>query len=314
MKHQTLLALSISILLHLFVILPNFLIIEKVNHGLEERKLLVEIQNPTKRIVPESEIIHSVKKKTARLASKDSFTPIESLRRGEESSTKRSQPIEEPASRPKTPKETKSRGLPLPKLRLSPELASLSIGAINPKSDYNTSNPSQLNQVREKQFLEAKPFHRLSDLSSKKGNFGSSAHLPNIPDGQITLLNAKADKHAVFVRRVALQVFGKLKLTSWNDLSYAELSKLRNFSEIEAIMSPKGKLLNVEVRKKSGQVDFDKALLSSGSKGVWDSNPPKGAVAADGNIHFVFRARTWARKVGEPAQERRWLLMATGLL
>ena len=43
------------------------------------------------------------------------------------------------------------------------------------------------------------------------GNSGSTDYLPNLPDGDITLLNTKADHFAVFVRRVAARVFAALR-------------------------------------------------------------------------------------------------------
>lgn len=145
---------------------------------------------------------------------------------------------------------------------------------------------------------------------------GDTDFLPGLPDGDITLLNTKADKFAVFVRRVASQVFGQLRTSGWESLSAGDLNSMRGFSEVRATLSPKGELLSVRVIAGSGSPRFDEVLAKSVKSGARDPNPPADAVAADGNIQFIFQARSWAQygagARGGPS-ERRWLLLATGL-
>lgn len=148
-------------------------------------------------------------------------------------------------------------------------------------------------------------------FSSKPGD---ADFLPNIPDGDITLLNAKADHFAVFVRRVALQVFGALRRKSWAALPLAEASRAREFTVLEAILSPNGKLIKVRLTDSSGSESFDRVVTSAAEEGAWDQNPPPAAIAADGNYHFIFQAKTWARFIPNAAQEQRWILLGTGLL
>jgi len=143
---------------------------------------------------------------------------------------------------------------------------------------------------------------------------GDSDFLPNIPDGEITLLNAKANKYAVFVRRVAIQVFGQLRKSSWSRLPFEEVLRLQDFAVVEATMSREGKLLKVEIKDSSGSLTFDRLVKDSAAHGTWDQNPPKGVIADDGNIHFIFEARTWARGARDGMVEQRWLLLGTGLL
>ena len=50
---------------------------------------------------------------------------------------------------------------------------------------------------------------------------GNADFLPNLPDGDITMLNTKANRFAVFVRRVATQVFGQLRTSGWSQLKFS---------------------------------------------------------------------------------------------
>ena len=314
-KRQYIFAISISLSIHFLFILPNYQIFSNDHSPGSQNELVVELRRSKQKnlIVPESETNEIAKTQTNQLASKNTYTSYESIRRGDESGSLeidsknklQQNPIRKKAVKENKSEPIKSKKLSIPKLKLSAESQLL----FRQEVDSHQSD-----KQRERKLQEAKPFRRLNNLSQGSSKFGSSAHLPSIPDGQVTLLNAKADKHAVFVRRVAHQVFGKLKRTSWNELNYSELLKIRNFSEVRAVMSAQGELIRVKVMKSSGQKNFDRALFKSGEEGVWDNNPPKGALASDGNIHFIFKARTWSRRVGEPQREKRWLLMATGLL
>lgn len=146
---------------------------------------------------------------------------------------------------------------------------------------------------------------------------GSSDFLPNLPDGDITLLNTKASLHAVFVRRVATRVFGALRTGGWDSLRASDIQRVQDFARVRAVLSPKGELLSVELLGQSGNPRFDEVLQTATKQGARDNNPPKEAAAADGNIHFLFYARSWVQFVpsgrdGFPS-ERRWLLLSTGL-
>jgi hypothetical protein len=149
------------------------------------------------------------------------------------------------------------------------------------------------------------------------GTAGISDHLPNLPDGDITLLNAKANIYASFVRRVAVQVFTQLRAQGWERLSAQQLRQLQGFSTIEAVLSPDGRFIRAQLIETSGSDAFDSVLRLAVQGGARDPNPPVGALAKDGLIHFIFKARSWSqmgvnRRSGAPT-EHRWLLLATGL-
>lgn len=164
-----------------------------------------------------------------------------------------------------------------------------------------------------------RPFSRPSGSGAAfLGLAGSADYLPNLPDGDITLLNTKANQYAVFVRRVATLVFGQLKSSGWEYLRAADVAAIDEYTTVEAIMSPDGKLLGAILRGRSGSSRFDEVVLQASRNGVRDFNPPRGAVAEDGNIHFVFQSKSWIAGGQNPRSgapfERRWLLLETGLL
>ena len=148
------------------------------------------------------------------------------------------------------------------------------------------------------------------------GSGGVSDHLPNLPDGDITLLNAKANTYAGFVRRVAVQVFAQLRSQGWEKLSMSEVRRINDFTTIEAIMSPEGRFITMRLIEGSGSPQFDAVVKQAVPAGMKDPNPPAGAKANDGMIHFIFKARSWASigagRAGAPS-EHRWILLATGL-
>ncbi|MEZ4754297.1 MAG: energy transducer TonB [Bdellovibrionota bacterium] len=148
------------------------------------------------------------------------------------------------------------------------------------------------------------------------GQAGVSDFIPNLPDGDITMLNAKADRFAVFVRRVAVRVFGSLRTVGWEQIRAIDVRSIRDFSTVHATLDKQGKLIDITLEGESGSYRFDKVLLQA-AQNTQDPNPPPEAIASDGNYHFIFKSRSWVSvysgQKGLPV-ERRWLLLATGLL
>jgi hypothetical protein len=145
------------------------------------------------------------------------------------------------------------------------------------------------------------------------GPTGTLDYLPDIREGDITLLNTKADMFAPFVRRVAVRVFQNMLITLKKDLSNASLSTLENV-EAEAVMSPAGEMLGYSVTKRSTRValSLDRRLQQACTVGFFDRNPPPGARAQDGNIHFVFVATFEAQPT--PRGLAYAVMLGTGLL
>lgn len=149
------------------------------------------------------------------------------------------------------------------------------------------------------------------------GFSGSNDYLPHLPDGDITLLNTKANRFAVFVRRVATQVFAEMRRSGWENLRAGDINQITDYTEVRAVLSPDGKLLRIKIESSSGSTKFDSVLQGAVKTGAQDPNPPAEAKAEDGNFHFIFKSKSWSRlahnaRTGAPF-ERRWLLLATGL-
>lgn len=165
---------------------------------------------------------------------------------------------------------------------------------------------------------KAQPFSRPPGSGAAfLGRTGLSDFIPSLPDGDLTLLNTKADQYAVFVRRVATQVFAQLRLAGWDTLRPADISSISRDSYIRAILSSDGTLQKVELVESSGSPRFDDTVVAAAKRGAKDPNPPAGAMASDGTIRFIFKSRSWVRyaaaaRNGAPI-ERRWLLLGTGL-
>jgi hypothetical protein len=125
--------------------------------------------------------------------------------------------------------------------------------------------------------------------------YGTLDFLPDVQSGHITLLNTKAELFAPFVRRVALRVFQNLLISLRRELSRFGQST-EEIVTLEAIMSPKGDLVATEVTQHSPNLSLgsDRLLQQACRQGFFDRNPPPGAEAADGNIHFVIRTRVLA--------------------
>jgi len=154
-------------------------------------------------------------------------------------------------------------------------------------------------------------------ITDQKPNLsaGVQDYLPSVSDGEITMLNAKADKFATFVRRVAEQVFAQIKGGGFLGLSIAELQKIEGNVRFRAVLSPKGELLRIESIFSSGVSSFDNVVKRAVEKGALDPNPPSAAAGTDGNFYFLFesRARGWIEESSRGRNERRWLLLSTGL-
>jgi hypothetical protein len=279
---------------------------------------------------------------TTRLSDKDSRAEVEQIRRGDgggipgqphKTAPSAPQPAtakaantkaapsrqqDKPAeSEPTQKRNSGTRDLHLKDLKLDDSTLALKFGT-TPKSQAAAASQDSSANAPIKSLSEYQAFSRPPGSGAAFfGSAGISDHLPNLPDGDITLLNAKANIYASFVRRVAIQVFTQLRSQGWERLSAQQIRQLSGFSTVVAILNPAGKFIKAEVVESSGSDDFDSVLHTSATKGASDPNPPPGAQAKDGNIHFIFKARSWSqigvnRRSGAPV-EQRWLLLATGL-
>jgi TonB family protein len=146
---------------------------------------------------------------------------------------------------------------------------------------------------------------------------GSADYIPDLPDGDITMLNTKASHFAVFVRRVAVQVFSQLRSVGWEHISAADIKAITEFCTVRATLSRQGELISAKIEGASGSPRFDQVVRLAAERGARDPNPPPEALSSRDTFEFIFKARSWVRlrsnpRTGTPA-EARWLLLGTGL-
>jgi hypothetical protein len=122
---------------------------------------------------------------------------------------------------------------------------------------------------------------------------GSMDFLPAVREGDITMLNTKAEQFAPFVRRVAMRVFENFWMSLRRSVDARFAESVKEYAVVEAVMDRHGKLLNVSLKDRSGTVAVatDRNLQNACREGFFDRNPPSGAEANDGNIHFLFQAQ-----------------------
>ena len=136
-------------------------------------------------------------------------------------------------------------------------------------------------------------------LGPSGGKRGTLDFLPDVHEGDVTLLNTKADLFAPFVRRVAQRVFQNQIISLRRNLSHSGVSG-QEAASVEAVMNRRGNLVSVRVTDQSATsaTSIDRHLVHACQQAFFDLNPPPGAEAADGNIHFIFR--TEVQVVGSP--------------
>lgn len=119
------------------------------------------------------------------------------------------------------------------------------------------------------------------------GPVGTLDYLPDVREGDITLLNTKAEMFAPFVRRVAMRVFQNFWISLKKDLT-AQITA-QELVEAEAVMDPRGEMIGFTITNRSSRVTLgsDRRLQQACNVGFFDRNPPPGARWEDGNIHFI---------------------------
>lgn len=127
-------------------------------------------------------------------------------------------------------------------------------------------------------------------LLSLLGPPGTPDFLPDVQQGNLTLLNTKANRFAPFVRRVAHRVFQHLIIHQRKYLSTNDVVAAHGAVTLEVKLDAKGTLKDLIISSRSGSHSVDESLLKACENGAWDENPPAEAKNADGYIHFIFRS------------------------
>lgn len=172
----------------------------------------------------------------------------------------------------------------LPKLdQLLPRVGDLAVADGGERNSPPAAAAKQRQAAPSRNLLAGRP----NAFSSRTG---VAAYLPTVQEGDITLLNTKASQFAPFVRRVAARVFQHLEIALRQAASMTVAGTGHEYAEVEAVMSPSGEFVSsiLRQRKSETQLSAYRMLLNSANPQVFfDRNPPSGAVATDGNIHFL---------------------------
>jgi hypothetical protein len=168
------------------------------------------------------------------------------------------------------------------------------------------------------QLAQADPPRRIQPRGSDglmipmSGPLGTLDFLPDVREGDITLLNTKAEMFAPFVRRVAVRVFQNFWISLKKDLTSAPLTAQEEI-EAEAVMDPRGEMIGFTITSRSARITLgsDRRLQQACNVGFFDRNPPPGARWEDGNIHFLFATAIEAAGTAQGAAF--WVQLAAGL-
>lgn len=200
-------------------------------------------------------------------------------------------PKPQAAPRPPLAREsTHTQVASLPKLdQLLPPAGDLiSEGLVKPQEARPAPAPQQQASVQRNDLL------RHGDPWRNGGARGGSLDfLPSVREGDITMLNTKAEQFAPFVRRVAVRVFENFRILLRRSIDSRSAESVEEYATIEAIMDKQGRLLSIQPKDRSTNAALatDRNLQAATREGFFDRNPPPGAEANDGNIHFLFDAR-----------------------
>jgi hypothetical protein len=120
------------------------------------------------------------------------------------------------------------------------------------------------------------------------GPIGTLDYLPEVREGDITLLNTKAELFAPFVYRVMTRVFQNFIISLKRDLGAGTPPAVETV-EAEAVMDRHGEMVDFIIKRRSARISLasDRRLQQACRDGFFDRNPPAGARAADGNFRFV---------------------------
>lgn len=126
------------------------------------------------------------------------------------------------------------------------------------------------------------------------GMRGSFDNVPDVAQGNLTMLNTKADRFAPFVRRVGTRVFQNLLIFQRQNLEASDIIAATDIVTARVTLDANGRLKNVEVDDHSGSMAVDQTLTDALRQAAFDDNPPKAAANANGEYEFVFQAQLLA--------------------
>ncbi|MEW6269359.1 MAG: TonB C-terminal domain-containing protein, partial [Thermodesulfobacteriota bacterium] len=123
------------------------------------------------------------------------------------------------------------------------------------------------------------------------GMRGTFDALPDVAQGNLTMLNTKADRFAPFVRRVGTRVFQNLLIYQRQNLEASDILAADDIVTARVTLDRSGKLKTLEVEDHSGSMAVDQTLIDALRQAAFDDNPPPSAANVNGEYEFVFQAQ-----------------------
>ena len=273
---------------------------------------------PPPNLLPERQIVtppdagvEKAPDKTRLLSDRDNTVPEEMVRRGQPA------PGESGVAQKSEAQKVEPHPAPKPAAAPARDTARRAPQQVASLPKLNQLLPSVGDLVREGAIAsapeaEAPPTPgRRNLLGGNNGAFSSrpgiSDYLPTVREGDITLLNTKAELFAPFVRRVAGRVFQHLAINLERASHTSGVGSGREFVVVEAVMDKKGRLVSAKrVQKESNSgLAVDRALLDVTQPDIFfDDNVPPGAEANDGNVHFILLVDIMVQGAVDPRSGR----------
>jgi hypothetical protein len=272
---------------------------------------------PERQIVsPPDEGTHEPPKATRFLSDRDNTVKEEMVRRGQPESGSRQAPARPPEAAAREKRSRAEVARPASRDAAPAHVARVpGLDQLLPSASQMARegfvDPSEARGADDDRKVERDVMRYADAFVPSGGRRGTMDFLPDVREGDVTLLNTKAELFAPFVRRVAQRVFQSQIITLRRDVPRVGVTTMEA-AAVEAIMSRRGELVAVRVTEQSATstISLDRHLQRACQQAFFDFNPPPGAESSDGNIHFVFR--TEVQVVATPQGMRNYgaILMA----
>lgn len=231
---------------------------------------------------------------TRLLSDRDNTVAEQMVRRGEPAQQEGEETTEPEAPAPAPAAKDQGDGGVNRQLAALPRLEQLLPNALELAGEgYGAAPGNQAPREEAKKEQPRRHFDNIWLPTSK--DVGTLDFLPDVREGDITLLNTKAELFAPFVRRVAVRVFQNLLILLRRDLP-GLAGTAEETVTMEAIMTRAGDLASLTIKERSSNLSIGsgRMLQQACRQGFFDRNPPAGAESDDGQIHFLLRTHILA--------------------
>ena len=106
------------------------------------------------------------------------------------------------------------------------------------------------------------------------------------PPGDTKLMNAKAQQFDHFAYALLKQTLAAAEELEAKEFEQRKLSSELKPVVLTAVMTAVGTLTEISIEQHSGDIAIDRLVIQACKQGLWARNPPKGALASDGNYRL----------------------------